>query len=80
MIKQLAAIEEQEAIISIDYLEGVVSVYTNKAFVMNRINAKGFTPTYEYVKGEIFGAIYEIPMKDLSKIMHSTIFKSYKQY
>lgn len=76
----MALQEEQEANINIDYFEGVVRVYTNRAMVINKINDRGFEPTYEYVKGEVFGATYTVPMKDISKILSSAVFKSFKQY
>lgn len=62
-------LEEQEAIINIDYFEKSVRCYTSRFPVYNRLKAKLGEPTHTYyIQGQISGAYWDIPFADKKRM------------
>ncbi len=75
-VKQVIEQESQETSIIIDYYARILSIYTTKATVINRLTSLGYEPTdYHTMDGEICDAYYEFSTKDIGKFLRTGIFK-----
>lgn len=77
MYKQVAPIEETETLISIDYEDKKMYLYTTKCTIMNRLSKMGYKPSKEIKdhEGNIHGCEYVFPTKDIGKFLRTSIFK-----
>lgn len=74
--KQVDLLEEQESFVSIDYLLKEVTVYSNRATVMNRMDRLGYKPTREFLEldGTVGGAEWVFPTSMIGKFLRTGIF------
>ena len=64
-----ASPEEQEAIISIDYYEKVLHIYSSRKSVIQRLYAKLGEPNkIDYINKALTGAIWNISFEDKKKL------------
>lgn len=60
---------EQETTINVLYEEEIISIYTNKVDLQKKLNKLLGEPTIENkIKRTIVGSIWEVPLKEKSKI------------
>lgn len=65
-------LDEQETLIIYDYYEKVVSIYTSRSIVYNKILKKIGQPTKTNINfGKIYSAEWIIPFQDRKKIQHA---------
>ncbi len=63
------SIEEQETQISIDYKSKVLSIYSSRKSIIQRLNKKvGDANKSDYINNAITGASWDIPFSDRKKI------------
>lgn len=75
-VKQVIEQESQETSINIDYYGRILSIYTTKATVINRMSDLGYEPIETHtMDGEICDAYYEFPTKDIGKFLRTGLFK-----
>lgn len=74
--EQVEGREDQETFVSIDYEERTVSVYSNRATVMNRMVGAGYEPTREFsLDGEVCACEWVFPSSSIGKFMRTGLFK-----
>ena len=60
---------EQETTINVLYEEAIISIYTNKVDLQKKLNKLLGEPTIENkIKRTIVGSMWEVPLKEKSKI------------
>lgn len=60
---------EQETTINVLYKEEIISIYTNKVDLQKKLNKLLGEPTIENkIKRTIVGSVWEVPLKEKSKI------------
>lgn len=60
---------EQETTINVLYKEEIISIYTNRVDLQKKLNKLLGEPTIENkIKRTIVGSIWEVPLKEKSKI------------
>ena len=60
---------EQETTINVLYQEEIISIYTNKVDLQRKLNKLLGEPTIENkIKRTIVGSVWEVPLKEKSKI------------
>lgn len=60
---------ETETTINVLYEENIISIYTNKVNLQKQLNKLIGKPKKEYkIKRSIVGSLWEIPLKDKTKI------------
>ena len=60
---------EQETTINVLYKEEIISIYTNKVDLQKKLNKLLGEPTIENkIKRTIVGSMWEVPLKEKSKI------------
>jgi hypothetical protein len=75
-IKQIAALEEQETHLLIDYEIRKLIIYTNKATIINRLARLGYMHTkQDTVDGQIYSRTYEFDTNDIKRFLKNSIFK-----
>lgn len=74
--KQVLEQESQETNINIDYFKDKVTIYTNKATVMNRMKKAGYVPVkVDTINGQVCSLSYEFEFKDFPRVISSGMFK-----
>ena len=76
-MKQLAIPEDCETIVRIDYIAKKIIVYSNKATIINRMDALGYkAKDIQYLDKKMYSKSYELPMSKITEILKGTIFKT----
>ena len=75
-LPQTSLPEERETVITIDYFDKTIAIYTNNATVMRRMDRRGIEHIEENrYEGEVSDRTYEFPFEMLGKFVTSGIFK-----
>ena len=77
-IPQSTILEDRETVITLDYGNELVILYTNNATTMNRLERGGITCYSEQTSmktGEIMARQYKLPITQMSKFITTKWFK-----
>lgn len=75
-VKQMVEQDSQETTINIDYYQRILSIYTSRATVINRMTSLGYEPKeVHHMDGEVCDAYYEFPTSDIGKFLRTGLFK-----
>lgn len=73
-LPQVALPEDRETHISVGYFDGIVTLYTNRASTMRRLEKKGIEyRTEDIYNGKVYSRTYELPLEKANVFFHYTI-------
>lgn len=81
-MKQVASREEQETVILVDYEGGKITVYSNKATVVNKLDTLtksiAGTEVYEELMSDksVYAKQFRFPIESMTKLLKMNIFRA----